>query len=519
MPDTPSSGAGVPSAFFRRSPFDYDEAAFGESQHTQMRRAQRELDIFDELTCGEMDASRLIFHSPLDSPPVAAAAHSPSPSSLCAVASGSAAAQHCFRDGLHCIFAFLTLEETALAGSTCISWHAAAACEPSKQCTRAANPEWLVQIARSTLRKHITRIKQDVRMSMHWHQHLSLLSTFPALTSLQIRCENDLLDRISGSDGASDLTLPPTLTHLCVRSSPLNFEAFRIAPLVRTGRALRHLELDIPSLPIDLATFFDSSLRSLEILECSFKIDFEQIAGLKLLHSLRHLAVNRGNWHPAHLEELCRDGRFTQLETIDIARTDFTMRHLTALQSLPSLTELTPGTIIEDGVGILASLHLLPNLRHCVLTDFNPASIEHARIKADTLPRHPSLTDLTLRGFQLHVDDAERIFAAMACMTRLHVDHLSIASLDPLRRLVHLSRLILNESSDADRPARDDLDDKLAVFASMPSLRALTLESLGSTRIREWELEQLKPPSTRMPQLQEFNNRIHWHAIDDDRSE
>lgn len=241
------------------------------------------------------------------------------------------------------------------------------------------------------------------------------------------------------------------------------------------------------------------------------KLEPYQLAVVKQLSSLTSLSVNDGRWTLVDLRALLLDGsphQLHKLQHLDLDHTQVTSTQMTALLTLPSLTEMRPYAMGDAVFHYVAAFPQLRILRIMPPLAFNPLSVQRA---TDLLA---SLSQLGgLRRLELEWSDAAAgcegfgtllngLAAAAPLLQELSVEHCSISSpsLVRLSALQHLRSFALVYCTFVDDAPFDNLLSLLSSFKKLDSLSLANCTPLLS----EEQCVQLTPPSAFLPSLTHF---------------
>ena len=418
-----------------------------------------------------------------------------SPDSPVRPALPASVAQSCHTDALHCIFAFLSLQELLPALHSCRGWHAAGLAQPPLGLSIRLIPAFTAELVASPLRHHVAELSfSGAGEALHLDQ-LRLLRKLPRLTTLRVRVEGDQLDALIRSDADSPErraqqlrdAFPPQLHSLAltlVSDLPISQALVDALP---TLPVLSALQLGSAFSAVHLAPLLQ--LPRLSSLGLWADVSDEQIAVIKQLGGLSSLEPGHG-WKCATLLQLLTPPHSLQrLQEVSIAPDEIVEQPLiAALLQLPALTSVKADRVKP---GCWAGLGGLTQLRTLWLGWPYSNALSDCSVLVSSLNAMPLLTDLRIelsRGgsFALH----------LPALRRLELYNTNVPSLSCLQHSSLLESLRLSSCKHLDI---DELAQCLHTHA--PQLRCLHVDRGQNLSDEQSALVTLR---LRLPSLMEF---------------
>ena len=430
---------------------------------------------------------------------------------LFAAGPGASIAQRCYRDALHCIFAFLSLKQILPAAHSCRTWYAAVVSEKGRKLTfQPRSSLHMEQLYASPLRKHVSMLNH-LQFAPNNPTLRQLQQSMPHLHSLQIILRDDVLR-----------------PHVKTYVSRLRF----VRETFPSG--LRSLRMYMPSSAITCQLMLDAllaapSLTELDLtlsIKWSRRLDFvpliqlpaltkmalsapfftkEQLTVIANITTLITLNLNRGQWRKVNeLAWLCRPPQqhLHQLQKFDLSTTDVDAAILTELAHLPSFCILEPLRLLPSAYPLLPRLSQLHTLGVRLIDTVGAYRTDAERIAVSTaLSACPRLTNIVIEACKnadlLHTFLPLLVNSVRQQLRCLRLVSVSIRSLSFLTPALHLEELHVRDCCPL--LAGTEL---LALRQYAPRLQVLDVMRAAS--VTREQSEQLRPPSSLLPSLRSY---------------
>jgi len=406
------------------------------------------------------------------------------------------AARDCCIDALHCVFAFLPLNQLLAAAWSCRAWWAAACREVPRELTLDTGGAAVYRAAHGSMRRHVATI--SLQHEAITPLQLRLLHVVPNLRAVSCRLTQSGLGASWPGWRECLQPLAPSLRKLDLRcrGDIVVQELLNALPSVT---ALAELQLSLVEVgDVDWAPLLN--LRQLRAISLSASDTVElhrnSCTVLKNMPQLRR--IDGSQWKLEQLQLFCsRPHQLDLLEEVELDYSPVSDAHMACLLHLPGLTRLTPLCLQLTDYSQLAGF---PRMHELCLSDLcAPPGLEEQLCSAFT--RMHELRTLFIRiddndaADELRDVNWEVVAGALPRLLQLTLElrrDKAIHSLAFLRHMPLLETLSLRATS---MPLADLLRLQL------PKLRHLTIWGI----VDPAECAQLRPPSALFPALQAFN--------------
>jgi hypothetical protein len=425
---------------------------------------------------------------------------------LFAAGPNASIAQHCYKDALHCIFAFLPLHCILPGMRSCRSWYIAAASEKSRNMMfRPLFRHRTLQLYSSPLRKHVTSLHHPPLSSdSMWLLRLQM----PHLSALTLSIGSILvlpqLRNYAARFRFVRQFFPPALRCLTVEMPSTVDTCQAVLDALCGAPALTELKITMSikwSRKLDLVPLMQlAHLVKLTLsIGCCFTV--QQLAVIGSMHTLSRLHLNGGRWRKAtHLSWLCKlpHLRLDQLEELNLTQTEVNDAMMIQLSHFPVLGILEPFRLHPSAYPLLPLLPRLHTLRVRLSDISNSVSYPGAderNVLCCALRACSHLTDVTIeacRDGNLLAAFLIQLLQSLPQLRCLKLKQVNVPSLSFLNVAPQLEAFHLHDCVPK-LPAAE----VLALHA--PQL--LSLELVNASVLSRNQLELLQPPSRLFPSL------------------